>query len=566
MSAVWVARGVLVGTWILLALLHLTQSPERRVQVWPLSYMLLEVLATASLAYRAWRTEGAERPAWTLLAVASFLEIPNLLVTFLSGGRHLPAASSVVSLLSAATGILGLAGVLSFPKEAEQAKAFRRRALDGLLFAGAVLFLLWMMGVQGSLRASVQGMGLRVMAAYLNAALLGGGLIFMVSGRAGRTIAPLRWLGGSALAWLASLSCWTLAGLPPVPAAAGWIVVAGGIPLFQGLAAWSWVENPRPVERKVEDLFPYLPIVVAMGVLGVLLPGASMELLRGAFGIFLAIVALLLLRQLQAIRDLRAARATLEDRVRQRTEALEEAQEALLRTERLNTLALMGAGLAHDLNNLLSVMKSAAEMAVLNLESGRPPALADLSRITVTAERAADLTGRLMRFVRREAEEVAPTDLTWELRDMETTLRMILPRTVELLIEVPAEEALVVLSSRPRLEQMLVNLVANARDAMPAGGRLTIRAAPAPERDVAKIDVADSGTGMTPEVLERIFDPFFTTKPLGKGTGLGLPSLRALVEEGGGRLEVASEPGKGSRFSIFLPLMSSAEGLMLERA
>jgi signal transduction histidine kinase len=527
--------------------------------------MLLEVLAAASLAHRARRTRGSERTAWTLLAVSAFLEVPNLLVTFLARGQHSPGASALVSLLSLASGVLVLAGILSFPKGDRAVDSFRRRALDSLIFALSVLFLLWVMGVQGSLRTAAQGMGLRVIAAYVNAALLGGGLVFMASRHAGRVRRALRWLGVSAFAWLCSLSCWTLAGLPPVPAAEGWIILAGGIPLFQGLAAWSSArEGAWAIERKVAGLFPYLPLLVAVLVLALLLPGAPLELMRGAFGIFLAIVMLLLFRQFQAIRDLRAARATLEDRVRRRTEALEQAQEALLRTERMNTLALMGAGLAHDLNNLLCAMKSSAELATLNLEAGQSPSGADLSRIAAIADRAAALTGRLMRFVRREAEDLSPTDLGQELKEMEATLRLILPRSVELRIEVSPAENLLVRSSRPRLEQMLVNLVANARDTMPAGGRLTIHADPGgPDADLARIEVADSGTGMAPEVLERIFDPFFTTKPPGKGTGLGLPSLKAMVEEGGGRLEVSSEPGKGSRFSIFLPRVLPAEGLIL---
>jgi signal transduction histidine kinase len=104
---------------------------------------------------------------------------------------------------------------------------------------------------------------------------------------------------------------------------------------------------------------------------------------------------------------------------------------------------------------------------------------------------------------------------------------------------------------------MLVNLVANAGDAMPGGGSLLIRVDRGGDGQ-AVLEVADSGTGMAPEILERIFDPFFTTKPPGKGTGLGLPSLKAMVEADGGRLEVQSEPGRGSRFRIFLPLVAAA--------
>jgi len=140
---------------------------------------------------------------------------------------------------------------------------------------------------------------------------------------------------------------------------------------------------------------------------------------------------------------------------------------------------------------------------------------------------------------------------------MEVTLRLLLPRSVNLVIDVPLEDTLVVRSSTLRLEQMMVNLVANARDAMPTGGHLGIQVARGGAGDgQALIEVIDSGTGMTPEVLTRIFDPFYTTKEPGKGTGLGLSSLKAMVEEGGGSLGVESEPGFGTRFRILLPLVS----------
>jgi signal transduction histidine kinase len=202
-------------------------------------------------------------------------------------------------------------------------------------------------------------------------------------------------------------------------------------------------------------------------------------------------------------------------------------------------------------------MKSSAELAAMNLEGGTLPEPRDLMRIVSTADRAATLTHRLMGFVRREAEEMEPTDLGGEVRNMEATLRLLLPRPVELRIRVAPEEALVVRSSRLRLEQMLVNLAANAADAMPEGGTLAIHAGSAgPDTGLALLEVSDTGTGMAPEILERIFDPFFTTKPPGRGTGLGLPSLKAMVEEAEGRIEVESQPGRGSRFRILLPRVS----------
>ena len=551
---------VLVGGWCMVALVHLLTSPANRTWTWPLGYLLLEALACASLAYRAWRTTGEERRAWTLLAASALLEVPNLLVTLLRLQQVMPPWSSAISsVLTLVTGVLVLGGVLSFPRGQEGRGTFVRRALDGLILAASLVFLLWVMGVQSSLRTAGGDVGLRVFVAYLNVALLGGGLVFMTSYHPSRIQGPLGWLGASALAWLAALSAWTLAGLPSLVVTQKWILLAGAIPLFQGLAAWSPqpVRAPQPgldLERRGAALLPYLPVSLAILALAAQSIWLPVAVTRGTFSLFLVMVVLLLLRQFQAIRDLQVARESLEKRVHQRTRALEQAQDTLLRTERMNTLALMGAGLAHDLNNLLCAMKGSAELTVLHLEEGQPVARRDLTRLASTADRAASLTRRLMGYVRSEAEELTALDLGQELLQMEATLRLILPRSVRLGIEVPLDQALLVASTKSRLEQMLVNLVANARDAMPEGGRLQIRLRPGGSgAEQVVIEVVDSGTGMTLEIQEHIFDPFFTTKPPGKGTGLGLPSLKAMVEADGGGLEVASTPGVGSTFRILLP-------------
>ena len=155
---------------------------DQRLLAWPLSYLGLEFLAAASLGYRAWRTTGASRLAWWLLTISAALEVPNLIVSLLlSRGWTAPWAAGLPSLLGLGTGLLVLAGVLSFPRAQESSGVLWRRIQDGLIFAVSVLFLLWVMGVQGNLRAAAHGMGFRVFVAYLNAALLGGGLVFMTS-------------------------------------------------------------------------------------------------------------------------------------------------------------------------------------------------------------------------------------------------------------------------------------------------------------------------------------------------------------------------------------------------
>ncbi len=242
---------VLVGAWGMVALVHLATSPVARTWTWPLGYLLLEGLATASLAFRAWRCSGEEQRAWTLLAASAMLELPNLLVTLLRLQQVMPPWSSAISsVLTLVSGVLVLVGVLSFPRGREGRGTFLRRALDGLIFAASLVFLLWVMGAQSSLRTAGGDVGVRVFVAYLNVALLGGGLVFMTSYHPSRIRGPLGWLGASALAWLAALSAWTLAGLPPVVETQKWILLAGAIPLFQGLAAWS----PQPVRAPLPGL------------------------------------------------------------------------------------------------------------------------------------------------------------------------------------------------------------------------------------------------------------------------------------------------------------------------
>jgi signal transduction histidine kinase len=552
---------VLVGAWVLVAALHLVVAPATRLVTWPLGYLVLELLAGLSLAYRAWVSPKGERQAWWFLAASALLELPSLGVTLLR--PHGAWTSNIFSLLSLGTGTLVLVGLLRFPRGGERRGMGRRRVLDSLIFAGSLLFLLWMMGVQGSLRVAAQGIGLRVFAAYLNAALLGGGVIYVTSYHPEQSHGPLGWLAASAFAWLAGISCWALAGLPPVTAIYGWIVVAGAIPLFQGLAAWS----PRAVqtgdfradaERGLAAILPYLPVALAVVVMGGYLTWAPGKVTRAAYALFLVIVVLLLMRMLQAIQDLRTARRVLEDRVRERTTALEQAQDTLIRTERMNAMATLGAGLTHDLNNFLGIICSAAELMRVQLERGQTPSDRDLLRILGASEKAGKLTQRLMTFGHKGADLAGaqPREIATVLASTREILKMLLPRTITLTLrleDLPGQ----VLVEPSVMEQVLVNLVGNAKDAMAAGGEVAIWLHPGLMNDGstgAILEVIDSGPGIPLELQGLIFDAFFTTKPVGKGTGLGLASVRTLMEALGGTVAVQSQPGKGTCFRLAFPL------------
>jgi signal transduction histidine kinase len=327
------------------------------------------------------------------------------------------------------------------------------------------------------------------------------------------------------------------------------------------MAAW-WagpVEVPEAQPRfrsTLVDILLYLPFV---GV-GTLLIVAALDGRRPALAAilgFLAVTALVLVRQFLLLREVRRANERLEDRVAARTRALEDLQGLVLRTERLNAIGALGAGLAHDLNNALTVVRSYAELARMRVEEGHLPPPADLDRILVAADQSAALTGRLMAFARQKEESRETLDLAAEVASQEPLLRMMLNRRVALVLDLGTDRAPIHMS-RSGLEQILVNLVGNAKDALAEGGTIEVRiraefddASPR-----ARLDVTDTGQGMTPDVQTRIFQPFFTTKPPGKGTGLGLSSVKHLVEGAEGSIEVESRPGLGTRFTLRFPLLA----------
>jgi hypothetical protein len=274
----------------------------------------------------------------------------------------------------------------------------------------------------------------------------------------------------------------------------------------------------------------------------------------------LALVLVLLVRQYLALRDYSILSRTLEARVAERTQALEQAQALLLRTERMNSLATLGAGLAHDMNNMLSAIHSRAELVIMDLDEGRLPDRKDLLRVQEATQLAAALSGRLMALGRQEAEPPRLLDLGEELLAIQPLLQMLLPGSLTLRLD--STGPMPFLGTRGMLEQILVNLVGNARDAMPSGGVITLRGrAPGSEegRVGPLLEIEDTGTGIPEELQSQVFQPFFTTKAPGIGTGLGLTSVKSLLEKAGGSIQFASRAGQGTTFQIRLPY--AAEGI-----
>jgi PAS domain S-box-containing protein len=257
---------------------------------------------------------------------------------------------------------------------------------------------------------------------------------------------------------------------------------------------------------------------------------------------------------------------TLEHRVEERTRQLLQAEEALRHAQKMEAVGQLTGGIAHDFNNLLAGISGSLELLERRLAEG---ALKDVDRYIAAAQkgarRAAALTQRLLAFSRRQTLDPKPIDLNRMIADMEELIRRSVGPDIQ--VEVLGEEPLWTARIDPsQLENTLLNLCINARDAMaPAGGRLTIDTAnrrldgaSASERELEPGDyvcmcVSDTGAGMPPEVVARAFDPFFTTKPLGEGTGLGLSMVYGFVRQSGGQVRIASQVGEGTTVHVYFP-------------
>ncbi|MCB9866694.1 MAG: PAS domain S-box protein [Phycisphaerales bacterium] len=263
-------------------------------------------------------------------------------------------------------------------------------------------------------------------------------------------------------------------------------------------------------------------------------------------------------------RDISARKAAEEERDLLETQ--------LRHAQKMQAVGQLAGGVAHDFNNILTAILGNLEMSLPKLEAALPAdnlALGGLRQVERAAQRAAGLTRQLLIFSRRDVAKPEVLDLNAILRDMDKMLRRLISESIEL-VTIPQEALHRVRADAGQIEQVVMNLVVNARDAMPKGGRLTLevanvtldkaysaRHAEASAGPHVMLAVSDTGCGMDAETRERIFEPFFTTKDVGQGTGLGLATVYAIIRRAGGHVQVYSEPARGSTFRVYLPAVDA---------
>ncbi|MDX6382577.1 MAG: two-component system, cell cycle sensor histidine kinase and response regulator CckA [Blastocatellia bacterium] len=245
-------------------------------------------------------------------------------------------------------------------------------------------------------------------------------------------------------------------------------------------------------------------------------------------------------------------------------EALHDSEARLRQAQKMEAVGQLAGGVAHDFNNLLAVIIGYSDLVLRRLPAEDERSIQQVEQIKKAGDRAASLTRQLLAFSRKQVLQPKVLDLNAVVKDMDKMLQRLIGEHIEMRLSIKAEAGNI-MADPSQIEQVLLNLAVNARDAMPDGGCLTIATSnveftgsdihPGPVEDgrYVMIAVSDTGCGMSAEVQSRIFEPFFTTKETGKGTGLGLSTVHGIVKQSGGSLCVYSEPGHGTAFKIYLP-------------
>ena len=267
------------------------------------------------------------------------------------------------------------------------------------------------------------------------------------------------------------------------------------------------------------------------------------------------------------VEQLRQRVAELETAKTERKRAEEEKaqlEEQLRQAQKLEAVGTLAGGMAHEFNNLLTGVLAYVHLALDEVEEGSS-LHTDITRISELAARGGELIRDLLAFSRRQRSERVPVDLSTLVEKTGKLLRSLVNEEIHMVL-VPSGEPVMAQADRAQIQQVLMNLVTNARDAMPRGGKLRIETDmvdidasypednnPPPPGRYAMIAVTDTGSGMDEIALARIFEPFFTTKEVGKGTGLGLSTVYGIVKQHGGHVSIDSQLGRGTTFKVYLP-------------
>jgi len=524
------------------------------------SLLLANVFALTGALARA-RRFPAEAWSWRVMAVALvFASTANVFTGLRGGAVERPLWDTLMVGFYFAAALAGILALIRLPLAARHPEGFRIHLLGSLIFASSLALLLWILGLwqpDRSLGFADRGI---LLAICVRVSVMGGILAYQITDHPRRLRGPLGWLVlGIVFGGFPAMFAINQGGVSTVPLSPA----VGFAPLFAvAMAAAAW--HPAPADGPGEavktrgTLFTWLLYLPYFGTALCLLVAsvrASSNLLVPMLG-FLAVSTLLVIHQFALLREVRLSRDDLDRRVRVRTEELERAQAVLLNAERMNSLGLLGAGMAHDLNNALGAILSTLELARAR-GGGAHLTDDDLVRIDKAARHGAEMGRRLMAFARQGAESDQVLDLRRVLQEDRELLRMVLPSRIRLDVD-PGPLPLPVRGGRGQVQQILVNLVANAKDAIEGTGNVRICAMAVGAW--AELQVSDSGCGMSPEIQARIFEPLFTTKEPGRGTGLGLASVKAILDRMGGEVEVHSAPGAGTTFALRFRLSEGDTG------
>jgi signal transduction histidine kinase len=527
---------------------------------WVLSVTLMMVLnlLTFFLALARASADPRERAGWrlfaagvgvALLAKAGWFQLPGTLL----GGTALRVLQYAANPLSS---ILMAAGVWRWPWRERRDSPFIG-ILGSLVFCLSFFQLSWIGGAMGSwgdVRPPVEILAYTLSSRLV---LVGGMASFFIAEDPRRLRGPLGWLLLNSLLSFAHVS-YGLHQDGGFPAFAHSAMLALG-PLTSGIlllvpyAAWPAEARleAREVSTGLSGALFHLPFLAVSGLLVVALAGRSRP--RPAVLIaYLALTVALVVRQFLLQERLAASHRDMESRVAERTKELERMQDVVLLNERLNAVVVLGAGLVHDLNKGLDSILSAAEVIQMEMERRMKVSGFAVEAIIQAVERSAMLSSRVMDFSRRLQEEGEVRDLRRELAALEGLLRLLVPCHVHLLLQ-PGQEPAPVRIHTEDLKQILLNLVANARDALPTGGTIRVAVGKEAKTGETYLDVEDTGVGIPEEHREHVFEPFFTTKDPSMATGLGLASVKVLLERAKGRVEVSSAMGQGTRFRLLFP-------------